>query len=185
MTLRLMHPQFVVQSCQKPLLTKRYCQRDVEFMVMGVIFNRIFFCLTLFYFLGRLVFPSMDIVFLDYPFLQKKLDQALAAPVESLLEAGGKGTWASIRRLLKRETEAAISGFSSAVTSFELDQSTFDKMVQNLRDYARSIVEKKSREEAGKVLILMKDRYVLLYIFNVSFQMLISCFCCLLLPECM
>lgn len=61
-TLRLMHPQFVVQSCQKPLLTKRYCQRDVEFMVMGVIFSRIFFCLTLFYFLGRLVFPSMDIV---------------------------------------------------------------------------------------------------------------------------
>ncbi|KAE9461486.1 hypothetical protein C3L33_06600, partial [Rhododendron williamsianum] len=59
---------------------------------------------------------------------EKKLDQALAAPVESLLEAGGKGTWASIRRLLKRETEAAISGFSSAVTSFELDQSTFDKM---------------------------------------------------------
>ncbi|KAI8564527.1 hypothetical protein RHMOL_Rhmol03G0188500 [Rhododendron molle] len=90
---------------------------------------------------------------------EKKLDQALAAPVESLLEAGGKDTWASIRRLLRRETKAAISGFSSAVTSFELDQSTFDKMVQNLRDYARSIVEKKAREEAGKVLILMKDRF--------------------------
>ncbi|XP_058197059.1 protein ROOT HAIR DEFECTIVE 3 homolog 2 isoform X2 [Rhododendron vialii] len=90
---------------------------------------------------------------------EEKLDQALAAPMESLLEAGGKDTWASIRRLLRRETEAAISGFSSAVTSFELDQSTFDKMVQNLRDYARSIVEKKSREEAGKVLILMKDRF--------------------------
>ncbi|KAG5516036.1 hypothetical protein RHGRI_036923 [Rhododendron griersonianum] len=90
---------------------------------------------------------------------EKKLDQALAAPVESLLEAGGKGTWASIRRLLKRETEAAISGFSSAVSGFELHQSTFDKMVQNLRDYARSIVEKKSREEAGKVLILMKDKF--------------------------
>ncbi|KAH7837002.1 hypothetical protein Vadar_008364 [Vaccinium darrowii] len=91
--------------------------------------------------------------------LEKHLDQALAAPVESLLEAGGKDTWASVRRLLKRETEAAISRFSSAVASFELDQSTFDKMVQNLRDYARSIVEKKSREEAGKVLILMKDRF--------------------------
>ncbi|KAI8524674.1 hypothetical protein RHMOL_Rhmol13G0166300 [Rhododendron molle] len=90
---------------------------------------------------------------------EKKLDQAVAAPVESLLEAGGKDTWASIRRLLRRETEAAISEFSSAVTGFELDQSTFDKMVQNLRDYARSIVEKKSREEAGKVLILMKDRF--------------------------
>lgn len=105
--------------------------------------------------------------------------------MESLLEAGGKDTWASVRRLLKRETEAAISRFSSAVASFELDQSTFDKMVQNLRDYARSIVEKKSREEAGKVLILMKDRYLLLYIFKVYYQMLISSFCCLLLWECM
>ncbi|KAL6952441.1 hypothetical protein U1Q18_040927 [Sarracenia purpurea var. burkii] len=90
---------------------------------------------------------------------EKQLGQALAAPVESLLEAGEKDTWASIRRLLKRETEAAVSGFSASVTGFELDQSTFDKMVQNLRHYARSVVEKKAREESGKVLLRMKDRF--------------------------
>lgn len=150
-----------------------------------VLFSAESFSVVRYFIFGETGFPKHGYCPLDYPFLQKKLDQALAAPVESLLEAGGKDTWASIRRLLKRETEAAISGFSSAVTCFELDQSTFDKMVQNLRDYARSIAEKKSREEAGKVLILMKDRYVLIYIFNVSFQMLISCFCCLLLSECM
>ncbi|GMP71469.1 hypothetical protein CsSME_00029854 [Camellia sinensis var. sinensis] len=90
---------------------------------------------------------------------EKKLGQALAAPVESLLEASEKDTWSSIRRLLKRETDVGISEFSSALTGFELDQATFDKMVQNLRDYARSVVEKKCREEAGKVLIRMKDRF--------------------------
>ncbi|KAJ0082110.1 hypothetical protein Patl1_11813 [Pistacia atlantica] len=32
-------------------------------------------------------------------------------------------------------------------------------MVQNLRSYARTIMEKKAREEVGKVLIHMKDRF--------------------------
>ncbi|XAR56145.1 hypothetical protein NMG60_11036501 [Bertholletia excelsa] len=90
---------------------------------------------------------------------EKQLSQALAAPVESLLDVGGKDTWASIRRLLKRETEATISQFSSAIPGFELDESTSEKLVQNLKDYARGVVEKKSREEAGKVLIRMKDRF--------------------------
>ncbi|XP_052201410.1 protein ROOT HAIR DEFECTIVE 3 homolog 2 isoform X2 [Diospyros lotus] len=90
---------------------------------------------------------------------EKQLGLALTAPVESLLESGRDDSWASIRRILKRETEAAVSEFSSAVSGFELDQSTFNKMVQHLRDYARSVVEKKSREESAKVLILMKDRF--------------------------
>ena len=78
--------------------------------------------------------------------------------MESLLEVGGKDTWTSIRRLLKQETELALSEFSTAVASFELDKVEIDTMVQKLRDYARNVVEKKSREEAGKVLIRMKDR---------------------------
>lgn len=90
--------------------------------------------------------------------MQKQLTIALTEPVESLFEAGGKETWASIRKLLKRETDAAVSGFSSAIAGFELDQSTFDKLVQDLRDCARSLVKKKAREEAGKILIRMKDR---------------------------
>lgn len=91
-------------------------------------------------------------------FLQKKLSASLTEPVGALLEAGGEDTWASIRKLLNRETEAAVSEFSKAVVGFELDKVTIEKIVQNLRDYARNVVETKAREEAGKALIHMKDR---------------------------
>ncbi|GKV53903.1 hypothetical protein SLEP1_g60416, partial [Rubroshorea leprosula] len=90
---------------------------------------------------------------------EKQLSKALTEPVESLLEGGGKDTWASIRRLLKHVTETAVSKFLTAISGFELDQATIDNMVQDLRDYARNMVEKKAREEAGKVLIHMKDRF--------------------------
>ncbi|XP_021887568.1 protein ROOT HAIR DEFECTIVE 3 homolog 2-like [Carica papaya] len=90
---------------------------------------------------------------------EKQLSEALTAPVECLFEAAGKDTWALIRELLKHETEAAVSEFSNLIVGFELDPATVDKMVQNLRDYARNLVEKKAREEAAKVLIRMKDRF--------------------------
>jgi hypothetical protein len=82
----------------------------------------------------------------------------LSGPVEALFDAGENDAWTSIRKLLKRETEVAVSEFSTAVASFELDKPTIDTMVQNLREYGRNVVEKKAREEAGKVLIRMKDR---------------------------
>ncbi|KAF8092028.1 hypothetical protein N665_0427s0009 [Sinapis alba] len=90
---------------------------------------------------------------------KKRLTQALSEPVESLLEACGKETWPSIRTLLKRETEAAVTDFLDVVTGFELDHATIDAMVQNLKDYSKSLVEKKAREEAAKILIRMKDRF--------------------------
>ncbi|XVF27210.1 hypothetical protein REPUB_Repub14bG0087500 [Reevesia pubescens] len=90
---------------------------------------------------------------------EKQLSQSLSKPVESLFDAAGKDTWASIRKLLTRETVAAVSEFSTAISSFELDQPTVEKMLQDLKDYARNVVEKKAREEAGKVLIRMKDRF--------------------------
>ncbi|XP_057986092.1 protein ROOT HAIR DEFECTIVE 3 homolog 2 isoform X4 [Hevea brasiliensis] len=90
---------------------------------------------------------------------EKQLADALTEPVESLFEAGGRDTWVSIRGLLKRETEVAVSGLLADFASFELDRSTIDTMVQNMRDYARNVVERKAREEAGKVLIRMKDRF--------------------------
>lgn len=90
---------------------------------------------------------------------EKRLTLALTEPVESLLEAGRTDTWASIRKLLKRETDVAVSEFLTTIAGFELDQTTVDAMVQNLRDYARNLVKKKAREEAGKVLIHMKDKF--------------------------
>ncbi|KAG4990276.1 hypothetical protein JHK87_023733 [Glycine soja] len=90
---------------------------------------------------------------------EKKLAKALAEPVESLFEAGGKDSWLSIRELLKRETETAVSEFSASVAGFELDEETVGRMQQSLRDYARKVVENKARDEAGKILIRMKDRF--------------------------
>ncbi|BAT87659.1 Protein ROOT HAIR DEFECTIVE 3-like protein [Vigna angularis] len=91
--------------------------------------------------------------------LEKKLTKALTKPVESLFESGGKDTWLSIRALLKRETESAVSEFSASVAGFELDEETVERMERSLRDYARKVVENKAREEAGKILIRMKDRF--------------------------
>ncbi|MCH85237.1 ROOT HAIR defective 3 GTP-binding family protein, partial [Trifolium medium] len=89
---------------------------------------------------------------------EKQLDKALPKPVESLFETGGKDTWPSIRKLLKRETEAVVSEFSDCVAGFFLEEKTVEKMKQSLRDYARKLVENKAREEAGKVMYRMKDR---------------------------
>ncbi|RWR88943.1 protein ROOT HAIR DEFECTIVE 3 2-like protein isoform X1 [Cinnamomum micranthum f. kanehirae] len=94
---------------------------------------------------------------------QKQLTKALVEPVESLFDAAGQDTWSSIRKLLRHETEVAVSGFSAALSGFELDQETYDKMVGNLVSFARSVVEKKAREEAGKVLIHMKDRFLMVF----------------------
>lgn len=90
---------------------------------------------------------------------EKQITIALAEPVQSLFDVGGSETWASIRKLLKRETDVAISCFCPALSGFELDQYAFDRMMQSLKDYARSVVEKIAREEAGKVLMQMKDRF--------------------------
>lgn len=101
---------------------------------------------------------SLSTTQIQVSFLQTQLAKSLIDPVESLFEAGGKDTWLSIRKLLKHETEAAISEFSSSVAGFELDEGTAGRMQQSLREYARKLVENKAREEAGKILILMKDR---------------------------
>ena len=90
--------------------------------------------------------------------LQVKLNEVLSGPVEALLDGATNETWPSIRKLLWRETESAVSGLSSALSGFDMDEQTKDKMLTSLEDYARGVVEAKAREEAGRVLIRMKDR---------------------------
>ncbi|KAG6469468.1 hypothetical protein ZIOFF_074185 [Zingiber officinale] len=92
-----------------------------------------------------------------------QLNKALAEPVEALLDAAADDTWSSIKNLLQRETESATSGFASALATFDLDQATMDKMIERLKQYGRSVVESKAREEAGRVLIRMKDRFSTLF----------------------
>ncbi|RWW16108.1 hypothetical protein GW17_00020020 [Ensete ventricosum] len=96
----------------------------------------------------------------DYPYKYRdELDIPVRIkPVEALLDAASDDTWPAIRELLRRETKYAISGFSSALSAFNLDEADVDKMLIKLEEYARSVVESKAREEAGRVLIRMKDR---------------------------
>ncbi|KAK1259395.1 Protein ROOT HAIR DEFECTIVE 3 [Acorus gramineus] len=94
---------------------------------------------------------------------EEQLNRALAEPVEALLDAADDDTWPAVRELLKRETNSAVAGFSSALSPFEIDQITKDQMVATLEFYARNVVETKAREEAGRVLIRMKDRFSTLF----------------------
>ncbi|KAG6415812.1 hypothetical protein SASPL_123231 [Salvia splendens] len=94
---------------------------------------------------------------------EKKLNEALAAPVEALLDGASDDTWPAIRKLLRRETEVAINGFCSALSAFEIDDITKEKMLVRLEDYARGVVEAKAKEEAGRVLTRMKDRFSMLF----------------------
>ncbi|XP_047334056.1 protein ROOT HAIR DEFECTIVE 3 homolog 1-like isoform X2 [Impatiens glandulifera] len=90
---------------------------------------------------------------------ETKLNESLSGPVEALLDGANDETWSSIRKLLRRETELAVSSFELAISGFDMDEETRSKMLLSLKDYARSVVESKSKEESGRVLIRMKDRF--------------------------
>ncbi|KAL6491730.1 Cell wall protein rhd3 [Orobanche gracilis] len=94
---------------------------------------------------------------------ETKLNEALSGPVEALLDGASDDTWPAIRKLLRRETQIAVTGFSRALAGFEMDDLTKENMIFKLEDYARGIVEAKAREEAGRVLIRMKDRFSTLF----------------------
>ncbi|XP_077211789.1 protein ROOT HAIR DEFECTIVE 3-like [Tasmannia lanceolata] len=98
-----------------------------------------------------------------YSLYEGQLKVALGEPVGALLDAAGSDTWPAIKKLLQRETESAISGLSSAISGFDIDQTTQEKMLARLADYARNVVELKAREEAGRVLNRMKDRFATLF----------------------
>ncbi|KAK4726515.1 hypothetical protein R3W88_031432 [Solanum pinnatisectum] len=97
---------------------------------------------------------------------ETKLNDALAGPVEGLLDGAGDDTWPAMRKLLQRETDTALTGFSAALSGFEMDEQTKDSMVLRLKDYARGVVEAKAKEEAGRVLIRMKDRFSMLFSYD-------------------
>ncbi|XP_057459098.1 protein ROOT HAIR DEFECTIVE 3-like [Lotus japonicus] len=94
---------------------------------------------------------------------EEKLKEALSGPVETLLDGANSDTWPSIRKLLNRESESAVSGFSAALTRFDMDEQTRKNMIVSLEDYAKGVIETKAREEASRVLIRMKDRFMTLF----------------------
>ncbi|PKU83801.1 Protein ROOT HAIR DEFECTIVE 3 like 2 [Dendrobium catenatum] len=97
---------------------------------------------------------------------ENRLAEALTEPMESLFDAAEGDTWASIRRLYKSETKKALLDLSASLSEFELDQETFNKIMGDLKDFSRNFVEKKAREEAGKVLIRMKDRFSTIFKYD-------------------
>ncbi|XP_044946750.1 protein ROOT HAIR DEFECTIVE 3 homolog 1-like [Hordeum vulgare subsp. vulgare] len=94
---------------------------------------------------------------------KEKLRKALVEPVESLFDAAGQTTWASIKNLYKRETEAILPEFVKALSGFEMESESSEGMVSKFRDYAQSIVENKAKEEASKVLMHMKERFTVVF----------------------
>ncbi|KAI3684189.1 hypothetical protein L6452_33409 [Arctium lappa] len=94
---------------------------------------------------------------------ESKLKEALYGPVGALLEGGGDDTWPAIRRLFHHETKIAISEFSVALSGFEMNEQAKEEMLSKLENYARGIVEGKTKEEAGKVLYRMKERFTSLF----------------------
>ncbi|KAG5248636.1 protein ROOT HAIR DEFECTIVE [Salix suchowensis] len=94
---------------------------------------------------------------------EAKLNEALSGPVEALLDGANSGTWAAIKKLLRHETALAVAGFSNAISGFDMDGQSKDKLIASLENYARGVVEAKAREESGRVLIRMKDRFSMLF----------------------
>ncbi|KAM0853068.1 hypothetical protein ACQ4PT_051332 [Festuca glaucescens] len=94
---------------------------------------------------------------------KEKLRKALVEPVESLFDAASQTTWESIRNLYKRETEVILPEFLNTLSGFEMESAVSEGMVLKLRDYARSIVENKAKEEANKVLMHMKERFTTVF----------------------
>ena len=94
--------------------------------------------------------------------MQAELKEALSRPVKEALLNGASGDpWQSIRKLLKHETESAVSRFSVvlALIGFDTDEDATKKMILHLEDYARGVVEEKARDEARRALRRMKERY--------------------------
>ncbi|XP_076946141.1 protein ROOT HAIR DEFECTIVE 3-like [Bidens hawaiensis] len=94
---------------------------------------------------------------------ESKLKEAIYGPMEALLEGANDDTWPAIRKLFNRETETAVSEFSFALNGFEMDDDEKEDMILKLKNFARGLVEGKTREEAAKVLYHMKERFTSIF----------------------
>ncbi|KAB2613019.1 protein ROOT HAIR DEFECTIVE 3-like [Pyrus ussuriensis x Pyrus communis] len=88
-----------------------------------------------------------------------KLEQQLSGPVKALLEGPSNETWPTLRKNLSQEIESVLSGSCPAFPGFDMDDQTKGKIQASLEEHARRVVEAKAREEAGRVLIHMKDSF--------------------------
>ncbi|KAK4774858.1 hypothetical protein SAY86_009793 [Trapa natans] len=94
---------------------------------------------------------------------EAKLNEAMSGPIEALLDEANNESWPAIKKLFQQETESAISGLSNDLSGLDVDKETMDNMLVSLQDCARGIVEAKAKEEAGRVLLRMKDRFATIF----------------------
>ncbi|PKU88012.1 Protein ROOT HAIR DEFECTIVE 3 [Dendrobium catenatum] len=88
-----------------------------------------------------------------------KLNKELFEHVKYLLDDATDEKWSAIRRFLHLERMTTLVGFASTLSSFNIYQTIVKKLVAKLEKYVKSIVESKTKEEAGRVLMNMKDRF--------------------------
>ncbi|KAH6795140.1 hypothetical protein C2S52_005617, partial [Perilla frutescens var. hirtella] len=103
--------------------------------------------------------------------LREQLSAELTAELNDLLiitDTNKDIDWASVRNLLSSKSDVTASALSSAVAAYELDQRTHDRMVHDLKQYCRKLVEKKLKELAVDVQKLMQERFVIALAPNVS-----------------
>ncbi|XP_076896400.1 protein ROOT HAIR DEFECTIVE 3-like [Bidens hawaiensis] len=94
---------------------------------------------------------------------ESNLKNALHGPVQALLEGAAADTWPAIRKLLKSETKTSLSKFSKALAGFEMDEDAKQNLLSTLECYAIDVVEGKAKEEAGKVIHSMKERFTTIF----------------------
>ncbi|KAL2337758.1 hypothetical protein Fmac_012204 [Flemingia macrophylla] len=86
---------------------------------------------------------------------KEKLKAPLSGPVEALLDEANSETWPSIRNLLKREVESAVSGFNAALAGFDMDEETRKKMILSLEDFARDTLTMTMKAGLGCCLAMI------------------------------
>ncbi|XP_039159053.1 protein ROOT HAIR DEFECTIVE 3-like [Eucalyptus grandis] len=94
---------------------------------------------------------------------KERLDGALSVPVRALLAQANSETWSAIRKLLSWEIKSAVSQFSGALSGFDMDKQSKEKLLTGIKDHARGMVEAEARRKARHVLLYMKDRFVTLF----------------------
>ncbi|KAH6774990.1 hypothetical protein C2S52_012551 [Perilla frutescens var. hirtella] len=93
--------------------------------------------------------------------------ERLSAKLNNLLKThfkmgdGKEISWAEVRSILERESTIAASAVSSAVVAFELNPDSVQRMEDEMKKYATNLVVRKFKDEAGDVLGLMKQRFII------------------------
>ncbi|OMO96874.1 Root hair defective 3 GTP-binding protein [Corchorus olitorius] len=89
-------------------------------------------------------------------FYKKRFNGALSKQLKSIFQSADGYTWVKVRELLTCE----MDHMSASISGFELDLQKRNKLVLEMRDFARDVVVIKAREGAANVELQMRNRWV-------------------------